>query len=448
MTSGVSGNSSNPNPELAAHLAEVSQKAGALQGGHDTKNVSKQGAQAEAAAGGFEDLIQDAASQKTTKKESTSSTAKSAKGEKSEKSSEAKSTTSVSSANETATAQAVQSPNKLKQSNYSLPELPQPDTQTVNGIVLKKNMGALALLGLIMTLMANAAGASWKASFQAQNQAIQSQVEAAPAIGEAIKNQANAQASATEAQAKQSLISGIVNIVGFAISVGAGLFSAAKGATSALKSAAFAKETGATAAGTASKALGSATSSVQQTTATAAKSVSSAAGSMGSTAAKAASNLTDDMAAAASKTVSQAATGGGSAASSGLFGQFLNKPNWSEKVSRGMNVVKTQGGRVASFAGKALSSSMQMSQLMHGITAAVEGISGSITGTEVAHQQRLAGKFEAQAEVMKQMSSVYGQQAGQAGQLQEQAMQSFNSALQTLQNIADSQTQTSAAIFS
>lgn len=443
MTSGVSGSSSQ-DPTLAAQLAQSSQKAGNAQRGHDTKNVTKQGTQAEVAAGGFEDLIQDASAQGTGKKEATSSTTKSSKGEKSEKSGKSKSSTSVASASETATAQAVQGPKGLRQNNYDSPSLPTPEAQTINGIVLKKGMGTLALLGLVMTLMANAAGESWKASFQSKNQAIRSQVESAPAIGEAIKRQANHQASATEAQAKQSLISGIVNIVGFTVSVGAGIFSAAKGATSALKSASFAKETGASAAGgAASKALTSASSSVQQTTASTAKAATTAASSAGSAATKAAANLTDDMAAAASKMASD----GASKASGGLFGEVLNKPNWSEKVSRGMNVVKTQGARVASFAGNALSSSMQMSQLMHGLTAAVEGLSAGQTGIEVAHHQRLAGQAEAQAEVLKQMSSVYGQQAGQAGQLQEQAMQSFNTALQTLQNIADSQTQTTSAIF-
>ncbi|ANH78608.1 type III secretion system translocon subunit SctE [Candidatus Chlamydia sanziniae] len=434
MTSGVSGNS-NQDPTLAAQLAQNTHKTTEATTGHETTKASKQGTQVENAAAGFEELIQETSTQGSSKKESTSATKKSSKSDKSSKTS---SKTSVSSASSTVTAQAVKGPKGLSQNNYELPQLPEPETTQINGTVLKKGMGTLALLGLVMTLMAQAAGKSWEAAFSQQNQAIQAQVENAPAIGEAIKNQANSQAAATEAQAKQSMISGIVNLVGFAVSVGAGALSALKGASSSIKAAAFTKQTGTASTSATSKALTSATSSAQQTAATAS---TTAASSAGSAASKAAVNLTDDMATATSKATSTATKGGG------IFGKVLNTPNWSEKISRGLNVAKVQGGRVTKFASKTLSSSMQMSQLMHGITAGIEGIVGGVMGSEIAHQQRQAGAFEAQSEMMKQMSSVYGQQAGQAGQLQEQAQQSFNSALQTLQNIADSHTQTSSAIF-
>ena len=60
---------------------------------------------------------------------------------------------------------------------------------------------------------------------------------------------------------------------------------------------------------------------------------------------------------------------------------------------------------------------------------------------------RAAGMAEARAEELKSLNSVQSQYAAQAQQLQEQYQQSFNSALQTLQSISDSQLQTTSAMF-
>ncbi|KZN28080.1 type III secretion system translocon subunit SctE [Chlamydia pecorum] len=425
MTSGVSGTPSQ-DPSLAAQLAQNARGASEAAAGK-TKDAKKAGAEE---AAGFEDLIQETTTEGTGKKEKTSQSSKSSKTSKSEKASGTSSSSTVTSASKTATHQAIQA-TKLGTSNYELPQLPSPESTMINGAILRKGKGTLALLGQIMALLAEASGKSWSASFQQQNQAIQSQAEMAPLIGEAIRSQANSQAAATEAQAKQSLISGIVNIVGFGLTVGIGAASALKSGASSLKAASFTKETGGAASAATSSALSSATQSAQQT-------ATAAAASAGGAAAKTAANLTDDMAAAATKS----ATSGG-----GIFGKMLNTPKWSEKASRGLNVVKQQGARAAQFGSKVLGASMQAAQMMHAVTAGIEGITGGIIGAQVAQHQRDAGMAEAKAEELKQMSSIYSQYAGQAGQLQEQAYSSFREALQTIQNVADSQTQTTSAIF-
>lgn len=437
MTSGVNG--SNNNPSLAAQLAQTASQAAGKEG---KTPANTRGAEEEVAAG-FEDLIQETQTQGTSKKEGTHSTKQSKSASKAEKTAQTNSTSSVSSASATATAQAVKAPKGPGQNNYELPQLPEPSDAAVNGVVIKKGMGTLSLMGLIMTLLAQSSAKSWSSSFQQQNQAIQNQVAMAPQIGDAIRTQANHQASATEAQAKQSLISGIVNITGFAVAVGGGLLSASR-SLGGIKSASFTKETG--------QAAGKTVSSAAQ------QSVSQLGGkTLGGAATVAKKPLYGGVVGGNPQTAKNInATldrisghlNAGNAKSSGLFGKILNNPGMKDKLSRGMNVVKRQGARAAGFAGKALSASMQTMQLVHALTAGIDGIVGGVMGAEIAHHQRQAGMAEARAEELKQLASVQGQYSNQAQGLQEQAQQSFNSALQTLQSISDSQTQTTAAIFS
>lgn len=447
MTSGVSG-SSNSDPTLAAQLAQTANQAAGKEG-------KAPAGSAEEVAAGFEDLIQESSPQGTSKKEGTrgaqqtKSAGKADKAEKTAQTAGAASTTSVSSASSTATAQAVKGPKGPGQNNYELPQLPEPANASVNGVVIKKGMGTLSLMGLIMTLLAQSSAKSWSSSFQQQNQAIQNQVAMAPKIGEAIRSQANSQASATEAQAKQSMISGITNLVGFSVAVGGGLLSASR-SLGGIKSASFTKQTG-QAANTAKQA---ATTQVGQAAAKGANAASTAGMSPANVALRQTYEKfyrtmygknppTSSLGGGIAKAGTEAATGKGN-----VFAKLLNNPDLKSKLSRGANVAKTQLGRAAGFAGKALSASMQTMQLIHAITAGVDGIAGGILGSEVAHHQRQAGMAEARAEELKQLSSVQSQYAGQAQSLQDQAQQSFNSALQTLQSVSDSQTQTTSAIFS
>ncbi|WP_213318897.1 type III secretion system translocon subunit SctE [Chlamydiifrater volucris] len=451
MTSGISGSSGNSfDPALQAQLAQNNQAAGAAKSGDAKKTAGNAGAGDTEAAAGFEDLISNSTETgKTSKQEGTSQTKKSAKNEKAGATS---SNSSVSSASKTATAQAVKAPKGPAQNNYELPKLPVPDNTSVDGVRIKKGMGTLALLGLIMTMLAQASAKSWQSSFQQQNQAIQNQVAMAPEIGNAIRTQADHQAAATQAQATQSLISGITNIAGFALSAGIGIMSVSS-KLGGLKSAAFKSETasakGASAAASAAsssamKATSSLSSAAMETVESAGKAVGSAAkgaAAAGSAASKAMGTL-DDVAASTSKATAAATSKGSSA-----FSQALNNPGWKDKFARGMNVAKVQGGRAAKMAGEAFMKAAQASQMIHVVTAGVDGIAGYVYQSQVAAHQKAAGAAEAQSAMLQQYASVQDKYASQAGSLADKASESFTSALQTLQNIADSQTQTTSAIF-
>lgn len=424
MTTGVQGNQADPSA-LAAQLAQAQGTA------NNQQAANKQGVQ-EQVAGGFEDLINDAADDgsgvRSTKKATTNKTNT---GNKAGKASSTSKSTGASSASSIAQAtaatglsatQIIRDAGGIRDDGSA--SLPSPHSPAVNGVVLKRGMGTLSLMGLIMSLLAQANAESWSTQFQMQNQNLQMQMEMAPEIGAAIKQQAEHQAQATELQAKQQLISGVINCVSFAVSILGGILSAAK-SLGGLKSASFSSETAA---------------GVSSAASTAAKTATTGAASAAKAAVTGASEAASATAGALTKSMSSQA--------SNAFSKALNTPGWKETAARGMNVVKTQGRRAMEFAGRAVSGALQASQLLHGLTAGIEGIAGGIIGTQVAEQQRLAGQQEAKAEVLKLMANLFGQYAGQAQQLQEQSAQAIREALQTLEQIANSQLQTTAAIFS
>lgn len=426
MTTGVQGNQQDPSA-LAAQLAQAQGNNAA----NSQQAANKQGIQ-ESVAGGFEDLINDAADDgsgvRSTKKAATNKTnagSKANKASSTSKSTGASSASSISAATEAtglSATQIIRDAGGIRDDGSA--SLPFPANPSVNGVVLRKGMGPLALMGMIMSLLAQANAESWSTQFQMQNQNLQMQMEMAPQIGQAIRQQAEHQARATELQAKQQLISGIVNVVSFAVSVLGGILSAAK-SLGGLKSASFSSETA---------------SGVSSAASTAAKTATSGATSAAKAAASGASEAASATASSLTKSMSSQA--------SNAFSKALNNPGWKETAARGLNVVKTQGQRAMEFAGRAVSGALQASQLLHALTAGIEGISGGIIGAQVAEQQRLAGQQEAKAEVLKLMANLFGQYAGQAQQLQEQSAQAIREALQTLEQIANSQLQTTAAIFS
>ncbi len=422
MTTGVQGNQSDPSA-LAAQLAQTQANSTA----NNQQAANKQGIQ-EQAAGGFEDLINEASDDsgvRSTKKASTNKASSSNKANKTNstsQSSAASSASTISASTGLSATQIIRDASGIRDDGSA--SLPSPHSPTVNGVVLKKGMGTLALMGLIMSMLAQSNAESWSMQFQMQNQNLQMQMEMAPQIGNAIRQQAEHQAAATELQAKQSMISGIVNTVSFTISVLGGVLSAAK-SLGGLKSASFSSETASGLSGAASTAAKTATTGA-------------------STAAKAAASGAAEAAATTAGTLAKNM----SSQASSAFSKALNSPGWKETASRGLNVVKVQGQRALEFGGRVVSGALQATQLLHGLTAGIEGIVGGVIGVQVAEQQRLAGQAEARAEELKIMANLFGQYAGQAQQLQEQSAQAIREALQTLEQIANSQLQTTAAIFS
>ncbi|MEG2671113.1 MAG: type III secretion system translocon subunit SctE [Victivallaceae bacterium] len=441
MTSGVSGSGANEAQQLQNIQQQLAAAKEGSQGtgkGHDTKNSTSLHQLTEQAAAGMEEMISEGQVGKTSKKDASTETTKTSK----------KSTTSgkdnIQRSTETATAQAIRGPQSTRANAYELPSLPEPSA-SVNGVVLKKNMGTLALLGLVMTLMAQASSKSWSMDFQQQNQAIQNQVQMAPEIGQAIRTQAEHQSAATQAQATQSLISGITNIASFAVSAGMGIFSAAK-AASGVKSASFTSETAGSAASQASTTATNVGSRVSGSLDDIAGATTGATQQATSRAASSASEITQGTTGVLGQTGSQAGRVGENV--TGVLDDAINTPSWKDKLSRGMNVFKEQGGRAAAFAGETFAKSMQVAQVMNLLSQGIDGIVGSVYGSQVAAHQKQAGIAEAQSAELQQMASVMDKYASQAQSMGDQAQSTVQNALQTIQNVADSMTQTSAAIFS
>lgn len=343
-----------------------------------------------------------------------------------------------------------QSPNHIKDS-YSSPSLEAPTTN-VDGNSLKSNMGTLALLGLVLTMLAEANGKTWSSDFLEQNQAIQNQVKLAPEIGAAIRAQANEQAAATEAQAKQSLLSGIVNLTSFAAAGILGALGAASEMSGKLGSAIFkeeeaaseGEEAGVGAASAATKNLEKAATSESETLENIEQNVSKKASSP--------EQIEEEETLKTMKNQEKIEQGLGEDIENAESNQeaiddAINTPEWKEKFFRGLSVLKTQAGRGTETMMKFLDHAMKVTGLLNMLSQGIDGIAGSIYQTQAAVHQKQAGIYEAQAAELQQMASVDDKMASQAASLQEQAQSSFSNAMQILQNAADSMTQTSASIF-
>lgn len=419
---------------------------GALTSGKNTKAVEH------ANAGNIDETR---AKNKTQKTASSSKTQKTKKSSKSSRSSSASGIAgmqkdAVSKATLPGIAAVSQSPDHLPD-QYSTPLL-QLATTNVDGTSLKNNMGTLALLGLVLTMLAEANGKTWSSDFLEQNQAIQNQVKLAPEIGAAIRAQANEQAAATEAQAKQSLISGITNICSFAAAGILGSIGAASELGGKLGSAVF-KEEGVAEEGeeAGEGAAAAATRNLEKNATSEGEELSSLeqeVSQKGSTSEevtqqgvrnvmKDQENLEDDL----GEDIENAGS------NQEAIDNAINTPGWQQKFFRGLSVLKNQAGRGTEAMMKFLDHSMKVSSLLNMLNQGIDGIAGSIYQTQAAVHQKQAGVYEAQAAELQQMASVDDKMAGQAASLQEQAQSSFSNALQILQNASDSMTQTSASIF-
>ncbi len=391
------------------------------------------------------------------KAQKTSSSSQAQKTKKSSKSSSSSAASGVAGMQKDAISKAElpsiaavsQSPNHIKD-DYSSPSLEAPTTN-VDGNSLKSNMGTLALLGLVLTMLAEANGKTWSSDFLEQNQAIQNQVKLAPEIGAAIRAQANEQAAATEAQAKQSLVSGIVNLTSFAAAGILGGIGAASELGGKLGSAVFkeeetateGEEAGVNAASMATKNLEETATSEGEELENIEQNVSKEAASPNQIEKETSLNTMKNQ----EKVEQDLSEDIENSSSQEAIDEAINSPGWQEKFFRGLNVLKTQAGRGTEAMMKFLDHSMKVSNLLNMLNQGVDGIAGSIYQTQAAVHQKQAGVYEAQAAELQQMASVDDKLAGQAASLQEQAQSSFSNAMQILQNAADSMTQTSASIF-
>ncbi|MBF5050575.1 hypothetical protein CLAVI_000186 [Candidatus Clavichlamydia salmonicola] len=374
-----------------------------------------------------------------------------------------------------------------------------PPKATVQGEMIKKDMGFLALLGLVLTLLAKANSGSFSEQFKAQNSDIQAQLALAPQIGDAIRAQAAAQSDATLLQAQQQLVSGVMNICAFAAAGAMGMVGVITESSAKLGSAIFTKETAAaSAAGVgagkgvvgeggkimddvagATGGAGGATAASKATQAQLAKEAVLKRASMQEASAMKASKASETAESNVAETVANATTKSkaskGSAAQQAQanskmtaqkkaeqqvdvvknqssqkaesIDEALNNPQWKEKMSRGFSAIKSSAGKGVEKMGIFLDNASKVAMLSNLLVQGVDGIAGSIYQTQIAAAQVREGEAQATSTTLQQISGVYGQLAGQAQSLGEQSMQNMNQALQLLQNAADSSTSTTAAIF-